>query len=121
MGAGSYEEKREPAGLNTRSQVRYKYVETHRTNTIALKYKEVGFTGFLQTTIRRQLGLVPVGDNQQFCIFSTCFLLGTTLMLFIQKDSGFMKDVLEREREDPSQYSSVLLLGLLSVLVHNYL
>ena len=40
-------------------------------------------------------------------------------MLFIQKDSGFMKDVLERE--DPSQYSSVLLLGLLSVLVHNYL
>ena len=24
-------------------------------------------------------------------------------MLFIQKDSGFMKDVLEREREDPSQ------------------
>ena len=42
-------------------------------------------------------------------------------MLFIQKDSGFMKDVLEREREDPSQYSSVLLLGLLSVLVDNYL
>ena len=43
-------------------------------------------------------------------------------MLFIQKDSGFMKDVLEREREDPSQYSvSVLLLGLLSVLVYNYL
>ena len=42
-------------------------------------------------------------------------------MLFIQKDSGFMKDVLEREREDPSQYSSVLLLGLLSVLVKNYL
>ena len=41
-------------------------------------------------------------------------------MLFIQKDSGFMKDVLEREREDSSQYS-VLLLGLLSVLVHNYL
>ena len=42
-------------------------------------------------------------------------------MLFIQKDSGFMKDVLEREREDPSQCCSVLLLGLLSVLVDNYL
>ena len=42
-------------------------------------------------------------------------------MLFIQKDSGVMKNVLERETEDPSQYSSGRLLGLLSVLVDNYL
>ena len=64
---GSYEEKREPAGLNTPgSQVRrYKYGEIpHRTSTIAHQCWQqragwwLGFTEFHQTTIRHnQLGL----------------------------------------------------------------
>ena len=78
-GAGSYEEKRQPAGLNTPFLQRWKYGEIHRRNTIAHKYGQqragwrLRFTGFHRTTIRHQRGVA--GSRKPTILHLTLLLL----------------------------------------------